>query len=127
MNATTTSLTVSDEERHRPLPRPIRHHLEFLTVPHHLEEPVVGLTGPTPCPRSFTGGRGRGGGPQIQGSEFRPGARVSLLFEEDNPFDPNAISVWSADRRRQTGYIPKDEAPRLRNKFQQDDHYAFVV
>lgn len=64
---------------------------------------------------------------QIQGSEFRPGARVSLLFEEDNPFDPNAISVWSADRRRQAGYIPKDEAPRLRKKLQQDDHDAFVV
>ena len=64
---------------------------------------------------------------QIQGSEFRPGARVSLLLEEDNPHDPNAISVWSADRRLQAGYIPKEKAPRLRKKLRREHHDAFVV
>ena len=32
-------------ERHRRLPRLVRLHLELLVLAHHLEEPVVGVTG----------------------------------------------------------------------------------
>ena len=64
---------------------------------------------------------------QIQGPEFQPGARVSLVIEEDNPHDPNAISVWSADGQLQAGYIPKEEAPRLRKKLRREHHDTFVI
>ena len=32
-------------ERHRQLPSPIRLHLEFVVVAHHIEEPLVRLSG----------------------------------------------------------------------------------
>lgn len=38
---------------------------------------------------------------------IEPGARVVLIREPTNTFDPNAIAVWIAGRR--VGYIPKKQ------------------
>ena len=33
-----------------------------------------------------------------------------LVPEPKNKYDPNAIAVWSADRRTMAGYVPRDDA-----------------
>ena len=38
--------------------------------------------------------------------DFAPGSEVVLRPEPDNPFDPNAISVWNASGSVQVGYLP---------------------
>jgi hypothetical protein len=50
---------------------------------------------------------------EIQGDDFAPGARLTLVREPDNEHDPNAVAVWDADRRVQGGYVPAEVAPEL--------------
>jgi hypothetical protein len=55
---------------------------------------------------------------RVVGGRHRPEARVRkdiyamLLAEDGNPHDPNAVSVWIDGLM--VGYLPKDQAPRLR-------------
>jgi len=49
----------------------------------------------------------------LQDSSFAPGQPLELVREPDNPHDPNAFSVWNADRTLQVGYLPKWFAAKL--------------
>jgi HIRAN domain len=50
----------------------------------------------------------------LQDDGFSPGRPIALVPEPDNEHDPNAISVWDADRRVQAGYVPAEAARELR-------------
>jgi hypothetical protein len=50
----------------------------------------------------------------LQNDAFAPGRRLALVREPENEHDPNAISIWDADRRQQAGYVPAEIAPELR-------------
>ena len=45
--------------------------------------------------------------------EFRPGSRVKLVREPDNPHDANAIAIYAQGARKLTGYVNKRNAARL--------------
>jgi hypothetical protein len=49
----------------------------------------------------------------LQADSFRPPARLMLVPEPTNRYDPNAIAVWDAAKRYQAGYIPGSEAKRI--------------
>jgi hypothetical protein len=49
----------------------------------------------------------------LQADSFRPPARLSLVPEPTNPYDPNAVAVWDAAKKHQAGYIPGSEAKRI--------------
>ena len=49
----------------------------------------------------------------LQADSFRPPARLTLVPEPTNRYDPNAIAVWDAAKRYQAGYIPGSEAKRI--------------
>jgi HIRAN domain-containing protein len=51
---------------------------------------------------------------ELQDDAFAPGRRLALVREPENEHDPNAISIWDADRRLQAGYVPAEIAPELR-------------
>jgi hypothetical protein len=51
---------------------------------------------------------------ELQDDAFAPGRRLALVREPENEHDPNAISIWNADRRLQAGYVPAEIAPELR-------------
>jgi hypothetical protein len=50
----------------------------------------------------------------LQDDAFAPGRRLALVREPENEHDPNAISIWDADRQLQAGYVPAEIAPELR-------------
>lgn len=50
---------------------------------------------------------------ELQDQSFAAGCELSLKPEPDNPYDPDAVSVWNAKRTLQAGYIPRDEAARV--------------
>jgi hypothetical protein len=50
---------------------------------------------------------------ELQDDAFAPGRRLALVREPENEHDPNAISIWDADRRLQAGYVPAEIAPEL--------------
>jgi hypothetical protein len=49
----------------------------------------------------------------VADAAFDPGARLALVAEPQNEFDPNAIGVWNADRTLQAGYVPREVAGEL--------------
>jgi HIRAN domain-containing protein len=49
----------------------------------------------------------------LQDDAFAPGRRLALVREPENEHDPNAVAVWDAERRLQSGYVPADVAPLL--------------
>jgi hypothetical protein len=51
---------------------------------------------------------------ELRDDAFAPGRRLALVREPENEHDPNAISIWDADRRLQAGYVPAEIAPELR-------------
>ena len=51
---------------------------------------------------------------ELQDDAFAPGRRLALVREPENEHDPNAISIWDAERRLQAGYVPAEIAPELR-------------
>ena len=63
----------------------------------------------------------------VQNPAFRPGSSVLLIPEPTNPIDSNALAVWSSDRAFQAGYIPKEDAVRIRRKLDRWPHDVFVL
>ena len=51
---------------------------------------------------------------ELQDDAFAPGQRLALVREPENEHDPNAISIWDAERTLQAGYVPAETAPELR-------------
>jgi hypothetical protein len=49
----------------------------------------------------------------VEDESFEPGRRLSLVREPDNEHDPNAVSIWNAERTLQAGYVPREVAPDL--------------
>ena len=49
----------------------------------------------------------------LQDDAFAPGKPLSLVREPENEHDPNAVSVWDAERRVMAGYVPADVAAAL--------------
>ncbi|HZQ80406.1 MAG TPA: HIRAN domain-containing protein [Gaiellaceae bacterium] len=49
----------------------------------------------------------------VADASFDPGARLALVAEPDNEFDPNAIAIWNTDRTLQAGYVPREVAVEL--------------
>ena len=49
----------------------------------------------------------------LQADSFRPPARLMLVPEPENQYDPHAVAVWDSARRHQAGYIPRDETQRI--------------
>jgi hypothetical protein len=43
----------------------------------------------------------------IQDPTFAPGSPISVVPEPDNPFDPDALGVWNADRSIEAGFVPR--------------------
>jgi hypothetical protein len=50
----------------------------------------------------------------VDDASFDPGRRLALLPEPENEHDPNAVSIWNAERSLQAGYVPREVAPELR-------------
>ena len=50
----------------------------------------------------------------LQDEAFAPGRRLALVREPENEHDPNAVSIWDAERRLMAGYVPAEIAPELR-------------
>jgi hypothetical protein len=53
-----------------------------------------------------------GGQHQPEAHRFRKNVHATLLAEDGNPYDDNAVSVWIDGLM--VGYLPRDEANRLR-------------
>jgi hypothetical protein len=49
----------------------------------------------------------------LEDPSFDPGCRVALVPEPENEHDPNAVSIWNADRTLQVGYVPREVAAEL--------------
>jgi hypothetical protein len=49
----------------------------------------------------------------VADAAFDPGARLALVAEPQNEFDPNAVGVWNAERTLQAGYVPREIAAEL--------------
>ena len=52
----------------------------------------------------------------LQGDAFRPGKRLVLVPEPDNPDDPDAIGVWNDGKTVQVGYVPKERSQTIAKK-----------
>lgn len=87
-----------------------------------LEDPRTGrmLLGENRYPRDFLAAGARSVAvvglphhPDAQRDQFAVGARVGLVPEPDNPVNPRAIAVRSADGRYLAGYVPDDELDRI--------------
>ena len=63
----------------------------------------------------------------LQDDSFRPGQELALVPEPENPYDPNAIAVWNADRTFQAGYIPANEAVRIGKKLADGQHRCYSM
>ncbi|MFZ1881866.1 MAG: HIRAN domain-containing protein [Gaiellaceae bacterium] len=46
----------------------------------------------------------------VADAAFDPGARLALVAEPQNEFDPNVVGVWNANRTLQAGYVPREVA-----------------
>lgn len=65
----------------------------------------------------------------LQDDAFAPGRRLALVPEPENEHDPHAVGVWDAERRLQAGYVPAEQAARVRGgeqavalwQFREDD------
>lgn len=55
---------------------------------------------------------------ELQSPTFKPGNRLSLVPEPDNPHDPDAIAVWDEHQSFQAGYIPSTDAERIGRKLE---------
>lgn len=64
---------------------------------------------------------------ELRDPSFGAGAQLSLKPEPDNPYDPDAVSVWNADRSLQAGYIPAEEAARVGQLILDWNPTAFVM
>jgi HIRAN domain len=62
----------------------------------------------------------------LQDEAFAPGRPLALVREPENEHDPNAISIWDADRRLQAGYVPAEIAPELEGDEQAVALWEFV-
>lgn len=51
---------------------------------------------------------------ELQDPAFAPGSVIKLRPEPENPHDPNAVGVWSANGAAQAGYVPRDSAGQLK-------------
>ena len=49
----------------------------------------------------------------VADESFDPGARLALVSEPENEYDPNAVAVWNDERTLQAGYVPRDVAAEL--------------
>ena len=47
---------------------------------------------------------------ELQDPNFAPGSALVLRPEPENPHDPNAVGVWTADGTAQAGYVPRERA-----------------
>lgn len=63
---------------------------------------------------------------ELQDDAFEPGRRLALVREPENEHDPNAISIWDADRRLQAGYVPAEIAPALHGDEQAVSLWEFL-
>jgi hypothetical protein len=62
----------------------------------------------------------------LQDEAFAPGRPLTLVREPENEHDPNAVSIWDADRRLQAGYVPAEIAPELEGDEQAVALWEFV-
>jgi hypothetical protein len=53
----------------------------------------------------------------LQDPRFAVGRRLALIADPKNPYDRNAIGVWSGDGRVQVGFVPADLTARVRRYF----------
>lgn len=50
----------------------------------------------------------------LQDSAFAPPNFVTLVKEDSNPYDSNAVAVWDSDQRMMVGYVPKEQTLAIR-------------
>jgi hypothetical protein len=62
----------------------------------------------------------------LQDEAFAPGSPLALVREPENEHDPNAVSIWDANRRLQAGYVPAEIAPELEGDEQAVALWEFV-
>ena len=67
-------------------------------------------------------------GEALQDERFAPGHDVALAREPENPYDSNAVAVWSADGSLQLGYLPRETASALTPELTSGEEYrAFCL
>jgi hypothetical protein len=49
----------------------------------------------------------------VADGSFDPGARLALVREPENEYDPKAVAVWNEERTLQAGYVPREVAAEL--------------
>jgi hypothetical protein len=64
---------------------------------------------------------------ELQDPGFAPGSRLLLRPEPDNPHDPNAVGVWTADGSAQAGFIPRERAGELVGRLSSKTLEAFSL
>jgi hypothetical protein len=63
----------------------------------------------------------------LQSDAFAPGERLQLIPEPNNRHDPNAVGVWDGARRTRLGYIPADDAKRIKSAMSRHDLQAVAL
>ena len=64
---------------------------------------------------------------EIQRRDFAPGARVRLVPEPDNPYDADAVAVRSGNGRLKCGYVPREEAAKVKEMLEEQQPYTATV
>lgn len=54
----------------------------------------------------------------LQSEAFSPGNVLTLVVEDNNPHDPNAVSIWDEHRTQTIGYVPREENETIRAMLQ---------
>jgi hypothetical protein len=65
---------------------------------------------------------------ELQSPDFGPATFVRLVREDSNPYDSNAVAVWSEKQQLMVGYVPKEMAPIIRQTMiEYPDSRALVI
>ena|SRR5206468_528552 len=62
----------------------------------------------------------------LQDKAFKPGNALSLVIENDNTYDPNAVSVWDKQRTQMVGYVPREDNQTIRTMLRLHPDYQAI-
>ena len=62
----------------------------------------------------------------LQDKAFKPGSILTLVFENDNPYDGNAVSIWDERKRQMVGYVPREDNQAIRTMLRLHPDYQAI-